>query len=173
MEIKTKRLILSPVKEDDWRDLKAIFDGLRPLPYAKYDKPHPTDDADIKARAARWEAFGQSMAHLFFGVRLDGRMIGYVVFHEREPRVYECGYSFNPAFHGQGYAGESCRALIQWMKDNGAARITAGTALNNKPSVKLLTSLGFELVGTERVSFYKDEHGEDIFFDGGLFELTL
>ena len=53
MEIKTERLVLSPVKEDDWRELKAIFDGLRPLPYAKYDKPHPTDDADIKARAAR------------------------------------------------------------------------------------------------------------------------
>lgn len=47
------------------------------------------------------------------------------------------------------------------------------TALNNLLSVKLLKSLGFELVGTEKVSFYKDEKGNEIAFDGGIFELNI
>ena len=55
----------------------------------------------------------------------------------------------------------------------GIKKLTAGTAINNIPSVSLLKSLGFKLIGTEKVSFYKDEHGSDIFFEGGIFELNI
>ena len=44
--------------------------------------------------------------------------------------------------------------------------------MNNTPSVSLLKSLGFELIGTEKVSFYKDAQGNDIVFEGGIFELN-
>ena len=50
-------------------------------------------------------------------------------------------------------------------------KITAGTALNNTPSVKLLNSLGFRQTGTETVSFYKDEEGNAVNFEGGIYEL--
>ena len=59
------------------------------------------------------------------------------------------------------------------MRELGIKRLTAGTAINNAPSVMLLKSLGFELIETEKVSFYKDADGNDIVFDGGLFELNL
>ena len=39
--------------------------------------------------------------------------------------------------------------------------------------VPLLNSLGFKQIGEEKVSFYKDEDGNDIYFDGGLFELIF
>ena len=61
-----------------------------------------------------------------------------------------------------------------WKNDGSSQlqnRITAGTALKNISSVKLLKSLGFIQVGTEKVSFHKDENGKDIVFDGGIFEL--
>ena len=64
-------------------------------------------------------------------------------------------------------------ALIDYMRELGIKRLTAGTAINNTPSVALLKSLGFELIETETVSFYKDADGNDIIFDGGLFELVL
>lgn len=44
-------------------------------------------------------------------------------------------------------------------------RFTAGTALDNAPSVKLLNRLGFAQTGTEEVCFY-DGHP----FAGGTFE---
>ena len=53
---------------------------------------------------------------------------------------------------------------------NVGTNFSAGTAINNTPSVKLLTSLGFKLVEQEKVSFYKDADGNDIVFDGGIFE---
>ena len=59
------------------------------------------------------------------------------------------------------------------MKDKGVVNITAGTALNNTPSVRLLTSLGFRQTGTEKVSFYRDADGSDITFTGGNYELLL
>ena len=86
---------------------------------------------------------------------------------------YEIGYCFHSDYHGKGYAGESIRALLDLMKGRGAPLITAGTALENTPSVRLLESLGFRLTGTEQVTFYKDEEGNDIFFESGIFELRL
>ena len=64
-------------------------------------------------------------------------------------------------------------ALIDHMRDLGIKRLTAGTAINNTPSVALLRSLGFELIETEKVSFYKDADGNDIVFDGSVFQLML
>ena len=61
-------------------------------------------------------------------------------------------------------------ALLDYYTANRGAKVfTAGTGLENTPSVKFLKSCGFELTGTEKVSFYKDENGEDIYFDGGIF----
>ena len=76
-------------------------------------------------------------------------------------------------YHGKGYAKESLLALINYVRELGIKKLTAGTALNNTPSVSLLKSLGFELIETEKVSFYNDADGNDIVFDGGVFELLL
>ena len=65
------------------------------------------------------------------------------------------------------------RILLQQLTNSiGITKITAGTAINNTPSVSLLKSVGFELIGTEKVSFYKDAQGNDIVFEGGIFELN-
>ena len=63
-------------------------------------------------------------------------------------------------------------ALFDYLCTIGITKFTAGTAMNNTPSVSLLKSLGFVLVGTEKVSFYKDAQGNDIVFEGGIFELN-
>ena len=64
-------------------------------------------------------------------------------------------------------------ALFDYLRTLGITKFSAGTGLNNIPSVKLLTSLGFMLVEQEKVSFYKDADGNDIVFDGGVFEYAL
>ena len=50
--------------------------------------------------------------------------------------------------------------MIEQLSEQGYRRFTAGTALENTPSVKLLRSLGFSQIGEEQVSFYKDEDGD-------------
>ena len=103
---------------------------------------------------------------------MQDAVIGYAALNKREDG-FELGYCFHSAYHRKGYARESISAILDAAKDMGAAKITVGTALNNTPSVRLLTSLGFVPVGTETVSFYKDEEGNDITFEGGEFELLL
>lgn len=171
-EIKTERLTIRRIAADDWKSVKAIWADFNTSPLSQYDKPHITDDEDVRTRIAKWAATSNGMEHMFFAICLRDTMIGYSAFHIRENGC-EIGYCFHSAYHGKGYAKESHMALIDYMRDLGIKRLTAGTAIHNVPSVALLKFLGFELVETERVSFYKDANGNDIVFDGGVFELML
>lgn len=170
--IKTERLIIRHIVADDWKSIKDIWVDFNASAVSKYDKPHNTDDEDVQQRIAKWAAANSGIEHMFFAICLNDTVIGYSAFNIREDG-YEIGYCFHSAYHGKGYAKESHLALIEYMRDLGIKRLTAGTALNNTNSVSLLKSLGFELIETEKVSFYKDAEGNDIVFDGGVFELML
>ena len=119
MTIRTERLLLRPVMATDWRDLQALWIDFSASACAQYDKPHPTDEETVRARVARWEAVG-SPEHRFYAACLNGRVIGYIACHDRGEGVFECGYCFHSAFHGQGYASESFRAVIARLTGDGA-----------------------------------------------------
>ena len=169
MLLKTERLTIRHIIAEDWKNIKEIWADFNASEYAQYDRPHITDDADVQARIARWAAAYSGTEHMFFAVCLDSAVIGYIAFNIRE-NGYEIGYCFHSAYHGKGYARESHLALLDYLRTLGITKFSAGTALNNTPSVKLLTSLGFKLVKQEKVSFYKDADGNEIVFDGGVFE---
>ena len=171
MELSTKRLTARHIEACDWKSIRDIWKSFNASGYSCYDKPHPTDDETVRARIAKWAEMRDSTEHLFFAVCLNDRVIGYAAFNIRE-NGYEVGYCFHSDYCRRGYAKESLSALLDYLKDLGITRFTAGTALNNTPSVALLQSLGFRQIGTEKVSFYQDAHGNDIWFDGGIFELT-
>ena len=170
--ITTERLKIRRVDTGDWKAIRDIWADEARSFYARYDKPNKTDDESVFRRITKWASYKNSFGHMFFAVCLNDRVIGYVAFNEREGG-YETGYCFRSDCHGKGYAKESIKKLINVVGENGAKSFFAGTALNNTPSVKLLVSLGFKRIKTEKVSFYKDKNGNDIFFDGGVFELTV
>lgn len=172
MEIKTDRLVIRYIREDDWKSIGDIWRDFSSSPFAQYDVPHDFDDENAKIRVAKWARANSAKKHMFFAVCLDDRVIGYIALNIRNGS-YEVGYCFHSAFHGKGYAKESHKALFEYLKTIGIGKITAGTAINNTPSVLLLKALGFRQTGTEKVSFYKDKDGSDIVFDGGIYELTL
>lgn len=173
MTLQTDRLTIRPIISGDWFSLKAIWEDQKHSPYARYDRPIETDDDSVRKRTEKWASCAGSTDHLFFAVCLNGDMIGYTVFHRREDG-YETGYCFRSDAQGKGYARESISALIGYLSgQNITQKITAGTALANFPSVRLLTALGFRQTGTEKVSFYCDADGNPEYFDGGIFELIL
>ena len=169
MLLKTERLNIRHVVADDWKSIKEIWVDFNSSEFAQYDKPHNTDDADVQTRIARWAAANSGTEHMFFAIYLDEALIGYIAFNIRE-NGHEIGYCFHSAYHGKGYAKESHLALFDYLRTLGITKFSAGTAINNTPSVKLLTSLGFKLVKQEKVSFFKAADGNDIVFDGGIFE---
>lgn len=170
--IKTKRLTVRRVGPDDWKAIKDIWAGVAATEYARYDRPNDTDDDSVLKRVEKWSYFRDSKEHVFCAVCLGDTVIGYIALNRREDG-YEIGYCFHPDYYGKGYARESIAGLLNAFGAKCDTRITAGTALDNIPSVRLLRSLGFRQTGTEKVSFYKDESGEDIVFDGGIFQLDL
>ena len=171
MLLKTDRLTVRPIVTEDWKSIKEIWVDFNGAALSQYDRPHNTDDENVRTRIERWAAANSGTEHMFFAVCLGDIVIGYSAFNIREDG-YEIGYCFHSAYHGKGYAKESHMALLEYFRTLGITKFTAGTAMNNTPSVALLKSLGFVLIETEKVSFYKDDQGNDIVFEGGIFELN-
>ncbi len=168
--IKTERLFVRHVCSEDWRAYQSIWTAVEQTEYAQYDCKHDTDDDIVRSKIEKWTTLRDSIAHMFFSVCLESTVIGYIAAHRNE-ESYEIGYCFHPNYHSKGYAKESVAAVINEIKKTGVKRITAGTGIKNISSVKLLKSLGFTQIETEKVSFHKDKNGKDIVFDGGIFEL--
>ena len=170
MLLSTDRLTIRHIVPDDWKCIKEIWLDFNSSDLSQYDKPHNTDDEDVKQRIAKWAGANSGTEHMFFAICFGGIVIGYSAFNIRDDG-YEIGYCFHSAYHGKGYAKESHLALFDYLRTFGITKFIAGTAINNTPSVSLLKSLGFALIGTENVSFYKDAEGNDIVFEGGIFKL--
>ena len=165
MDLNTGRLHIRNLREHDWMDMKRLFIDFNHSKYAAYDRQLPVEDTEVKALTKRFSDSG-----LFFAVYLwnENRMIGYVCFHKDE-EAYDLGYCFHSAFHSNGYAYESAKALIDYFaKEYDAKTFTAGTAVDNIPSCRLLEKLGFMCVSTELISF-----NDGFSFQGGNFVLHL
>ena len=169
--IHTDRLLIRFVEAGDWKDIQQIWKDFATSPYVQYDMPHNTDEEDVRLRIARWAAVNTSenLDHLFFAVCLKDTVIGYAAFNKRE-LGYELGYAFSAAGQGKGYAKESISAILRHLGQHGITELSVRTAINNTPSIRLISALEFQQIGTEQVSFYKNEKGEDIYFEGGIFQ---
>ena len=79
MELKTFRLYIRNLREDDWTRMKSLFIDFNNSKYAIYDRPLPTEDMEIEALTKQFVENS-----LFFAIYLldKNQMIGYVCFHK-------------------------------------------------------------------------------------------
>lgn len=163
MKIRTDRLVIRNFRRKNAGELKEIAKDFNLSEYAVYDRPLPENDEDVKALAERF-----ARSKTAFAVYCAEQMIGYAVFHKVE-NGYDVGYCFHSSCHGKGYAYESLKALINYFADKYKVNVfTAGTALKNIPSCRLLEKLGFQRVSEEQVSF-----DGKFYFQGGNFVLKI
>lgn len=172
MEFTTDRLLIRYAEASDAQALLDIWNDFALSPYARLDKPHYTTVADTERMLLKFKEKRDSHEHMFFAVCLDGAMIGYFSVN-RSGMWYELGYGLHSAYQGQGYAKEALNALMDTLRALGITQLAAGTGMESTPSVRLLESCGFKLTATEEVSFYRDENGNDIVFEGGVFRRAL
>ena len=171
--ITTSRLGIRRIAPDDWESVQRIWESQKKSEYAVYDRASDTAPDAVRERIAKWASARESTEHLFFAVCLGETVIGYAALNRRAIG-YGLGYCFDSEYHGKGYAAESVKAVLEYAREKyGAAHFVAGTAILNVPSVRLLASLGFAQTGSETLSFHKDAAGQDICFEGGIFELDL
>ena len=173
MKIETTRLFLRNFRTDDAQPLREMIVQKESSEYAIYDHEWPTSLDEIK-RITAW--FAREDHYLAVCLKETGKLIGYICLNpaqETETRVFDLGYCFNSDYHGQGYATEACKAVIEYaFSDLQADSLTCGTAAANTPSVRLLDRLGFKKTGEETISFRKTPDGKPIEFTGYGFTLS-
>jgi RimJ/RimL family protein N-acetyltransferase len=97
----------------------------------------------------------------------SGKVIGYILFNVFDESVYEIGWFFNKNFWRQGYAYESCKAVIDYAFHVLDAHKIFAETIDSVKSVGLMKKLGMQLEGIQR-SHTKDKDGNwvDIYFYG-------
>lgn len=101
----------------------------------------------------------------------SGKLIGYILFNESDEGVYEMGWIFNRNDWQQGYAFESCKAVIDHAFCERKAHKIFAETIDTVKSVGLMKKLGMQLEGIQR-SQTKDTHGNwaDLYLYGLLEE---
>jgi [ribosomal protein S5]-alanine N-acetyltransferase len=164
--LETGRLLIRNFSPDDWPALQALAVAYRAHPFAQYEDPWPTSDAEVQGMA-RWFAGGDGYlaSCLKAGGQATGpargRVIALVAIERREGQpgaVHNLGYVFHPAYHGQGYATEACRAALRYLFEQaGAESILTGTNPANTASVRLLRRLGLTELGNGEWSLSREQ----------------
>ncbi|HEX3843190.1 MAG TPA: GNAT family N-acetyltransferase [Steroidobacteraceae bacterium] len=123
------------------------------------------DVHDLPA-ARRYIADGPGGSYVKYGFGLylverlaDGAPLGICGLLRRDshPDV-EIGFAFVPRARGQGYALEAARATLAFAQHTfGLTRIVALTAPDNRPSIRILESIGLRF---ERLVRFTPEAGE-------------
>ena len=163
--LETGRLVLRRYREGDLMDLYEYLSDPEVVAFEPYK---PMGLEEVKENL-KWRMSTEEM--IAVELKDTGKMIGNVYLGKREFEALEIGYVFNREFWGQGYALESCRALVEWAFANGVHRVYAECDPENAGSWKLLERLGFEREGhlKQNVWFWKDESGKPIWKDTYLY----
>jgi len=168
--IETVRLTLRPFTEDDFEALYAY----QKLPeVARYLYGGPRDRAEtaevLKRRVSvrSLEKAGDVLV-LAVVLRETGELVGDVnlAWLSEESKQGEFGFVFNPAFHGNGYAGEAAVEMLRLgFEGLGLHRIIGRCEGRNTASAKLMARLGLRreahFVQNE---FVKGEWNDEIVF---------
>jgi [ribosomal protein S5]-alanine N-acetyltransferase len=141
--IVTERLVLRPYEERDrarlitqannWRVAKNL--GMMPFPYTEQ-----IADEWLSKQAGFWD----SRTSYPLVIALDGELIGGMGLDVRGHGQWELGYWLGEPYWNRGYASEGSRALVDFAFEKlEIERIVAGHYVDNHPSGRVLTKLGF------------------------------
>ena len=165
MYIETPRMIIRDFIPEDAADLHEIFGDDETM-----ENCEPAYDFEKTEKFLTSFCIGRNGAVAAVH-KESGKMIGYILFNEFDEGVYEMGWIYNRSFWRQGYAYESCKAVIDYAFTEMKAHKIFAEAIDVVKSVGLMKKLGMQLEGIQR-SQTKDNHGNwaDLNFYGLLEE---
>lgn len=142
--LQTARLAIRPILSDDWQ---AVHNYMSNPAVTAYLPEATFTEADSQA-FARQHAGDEAEAAAVIA-EADGQLIGHIIFHPWfAPETYELGWVLHPDYHGQGYATEAARALLDYgFGTLGAHRIVATCQPQNPASYRVMEKLGMRREG--------------------------
>lgn len=118
------------------------------------------------------DTLGESKYGYYLVIELadTSKPIGSVcMFPDEEKKMYDIGYCIHKSKWNQGYGSEAIALVLEWLKSNGAEKITAEVAIDNIPSNRLLRKYGFEVI--KEAEFKK--YNMDLSFDSYIYAKSL
>lgn len=171
--LETDRLIIRNFRPDDWQALHRMIGQYQASEYAAFDHPWPTSEEEI-GNITAWFASGDDF--LAVCLKEAGQFVGFVSLNpeqDGDSQVWNLGYVFDFDYHGQGFATEACRAVIERaFGPLQAQTVISGTAAANRPSCRLLERLGFRRIAQETCSFRSTSAGKPIVFLGYTYAIS-
>lgn len=151
MSVKTNRLLLEPMTDDEIRTLIMNTSDLE-LKNA-YSEMLDSCMNDVVNRVwyAPWKILLESSKEQIGSIGFKGPPINHSV---------EIGYNIDSPHEGNGYATEACKGLIEWaFAQQDVLFIEAETAADNAASIRILEKLEFKPNGTgeEGLRFIKEK----------------
>lgn len=137
LTLSTARLELRPLtKRDASGILTLVNDWLVARMLA--DLPHPCTADDL----SHW--FKRGFDEAAFSIEHQGQLIGAVTYFDSLEKSAELGFFVGRAFWGKGFAPEAAARVIEhgFMAD-GVAEFRSSHFIDNMPSRRVLTKLGF------------------------------
>ena len=156
MEIKTKRLILRPMIEDDVND---IYEYSKNLENSKYMYTRRTDDINkIKEyinRCINEDLNGNKEIHSL-SITYNKKVIGEVALLFFEEGI-ELFWIISDKYQNQGFGYEASLAYINYIKDNfNLNKLNAHCDIRNIPSKRIMEKLGFDYKGINKREYPDD-----------------
>ncbi len=165
IRIETERLIIRNFMPDDADDLYEILGDAETMKNCE-----PAYDLQKTKEFLHSFCIGRNGAVAAVHKQAQ-KVIGYILFNEIQPSIYEMGWFINRNCWRQGYAYEACKAVMDYAFCELDAHKVFAEAIDGVKSVGLMQKLGMKFEGVQR-SHTKDNDGNwaDLYFYGMLRE---
>ena len=174
IKIESERLLLRNFEPKDWEAMLEISQQYEQTDMAQYDQEYPQTPEGMKEVV---EILGSGDEFAAVVLKSQPKVIGLVQFQRKKDFVDEVvhglGGIFNSDFQGEGYAIEAFKIVLDYLfEELEIDRCTAGTAVVNTKSRKLVERLGFREDTQKQVHFRKDSNGNPINFMYVIYEFS-
>lgn len=137
--IETPRMMIRNFIPEDAADLHEILGDAETM---EYSEP-PYDLEKTKQFLASFcIARGRAVAAVH---KESGKVIGYILFSEIQPREYELGWFFNRHVWRQGYAYEACKTVMDYAFRTMEVQKIFAETIDGVKAVGLMQKLGMQL----------------------------
>ena len=144
MYIETDRMVIRDFTMDDLDDLQDILGDSETM--RDCEPPYTIEKtADFLQKFCIEKNGAVAAVH-----KGNNKVIGYILFKEYNEEVYEIGWFYNKHFWRQGYAFESCNAVIDYAFNCMNVHKVFAETIDGIRSVGLMKKLGMKPEGIQR-----------------------
>ena len=164
-DLSTDRLLLRKIKLNDAPDMYEYSKDADVTKYLLWD-PHPNVEHTRNYIDYLQDRYRDGKYYDWAIVlKSSGKMIGTCGFSaiNAEHRSAEVGYVLNPAFRGQGYAGEALSAVLEFaFRRMQLNRVEAKCVAENESSERVMQKVGMTFEGIARSALFIKGQYRDI-----------